>query len=109
MDIKQLQEFQKTARYKTLVAQGANCFISVRDAHGPLAQRILQELPIEEFFDGITKVDDADNAADGISSEDLMHFTVSVESMLKHFTDNIRPLAKVLIASLFGLLMQRLN
>lgn len=89
MDIKQLQEFQNTARYKTLVAQGASCFISVRDAHGPLAQRILQELPIEEFFDGITKVDDADNAVDGISSEDLMHFTVSVESMLKHFTDNI--------------------
>lgn len=87
MNIQQLKAFKDSPRYQTLVAEGARCFLSVRNAHGPLSQRILSELPVEDFFEGITKVDD-DNA-EGITGEDLMHFTVSVESMLKHFTDKI--------------------
>lgn len=81
-----LKEFKNSQRYRSLVARGASCFISVRNSDGELSQRILQELPVEDFFQEITKVDDD---VEGITGEDLMHFTVTVESMLKHFTDNI--------------------
>lgn len=81
-----IETFINSPLYQRLLADGASCFFSVRGGKGKLKQRVLEELPIDEFFSDLIRVDDE---VEGITGEDFIQFTVSVESMLKHFTDNI--------------------